>query len=194
MYITSKKACKVLGVHANTLRKMADTNKIKYYKTESGQRRYDVDNYLGSKNEIKTICYCRVSSYKQKDDLQRQIEFMSERFPGAEIVKDIGSGLNYKRKGLNTILRRAMSGESIKFVSAHKDRITRFGFELIALVIEENGGELVVLNQNTLSPEQELTADLLNILHVFSYRMHGLRNYKKQVREALSNKRSNKDL
>jgi predicted site-specific integrase-resolvase len=125
---------------------MANTNKIKYYKTESGQRRYDVDDYLGSKNETKTICYCRVSSYKQKGDLQRQVEFMSERFPRAEIVKDIGSGLNYKRKGLNSILRRAMSGEPIKFVSAHKDRITRFGLEFVTLVIEENGGELLVLN------------------------------------------------
>lgn len=172
---------------------MVGAGEIKYYKTTSGQRRYNVDDYLGTKKELKTICYCRVSSYKQKADLQRQIEYMSERFPGSEIIKDIGSGLNYKRKGLNSVLRRAMSGEAIKLVSAHKDRITRFGFELIALVIEENGGELVVLNQNNLSPEQELTADLLNILHVFSCRMHGLRNYKKQVREALSNKRSKED-
>lgn len=190
MYITSKKTCKMLGIHANTLRKMADAGKIKYYKTEFGQRRYDVDDYLGSKTAIKTICYCRVSSYKQKDDLQRQVEFMSERFPRAEIVRDIGSGLNYKRKGLNSILRRAMSGESIKLISAHKDRLTRFGLEFITLVIEENGGELLVLNQDSLSPEQELTADLLNILHVFSCRMHGLRNYKKQVSAALSDKKS----
>ena len=146
MFINSKKASKILGLHPNTLRKMANDNKIKHYKTESGQRRYDVDDYLETKNEIKTICYCRVSSYKQKDDLQRQIEFMSEKFPGAEIVKDIGSGLNYKRKGLQSILRRAMSGEAIKLVSAYRDRITRFSIELISLAIKENGGELVVFN------------------------------------------------
>jgi predicted site-specific integrase-resolvase len=125
---------------------MADANKIKHYKTEFGQRRYDVDDYLSSKTAIKTICYCRVSSYKQKDDLQKQIKFMSERFPEAEIVKDIGSGLNYKRKGLNSILRRAMSGEPIKLVFVHKDRITKFDLELVTLIIEENGGELLVLN------------------------------------------------
>lgn len=190
MFTTSKKACEVLGLHPNTLRKMANNGEIKYYRTVSGQRRYNVGDYLGSKTEIKTICYCRVSSYKQRDDLQRQVEFMSAKFPGSEIIKDIGSGLNYKRKGLISILRRAMSGEPIKLVSAHKDRIARFGFELVTLVIEENGGELVVLNQDTLSPEQELTADLLNVLHVFSCRMHGLRNYKKQVSEALSNQKS----
>jgi len=189
MYISTKKACKALGLHQNTLRKMANNNEIKHYKTKTGQRRYDIENYLGIKKELKTICYCRVSSYKQKDNLQRQIEFMSERFPGSEIIKDIGSGLNYKRKGLISILRRAMSGEAIKLISVHKDRIARFGLELITLVIEENGGELVVLSQNTLSPEQELTTDLLNILHVFSCRMPGLGNYKNQVREALSNKK-----
>ena len=194
MFVSTKKACKALGLHQNTLRKMANNDEIKHYKTKTGQRRYDIENYLGIKKELKTICYCRVSSYKQKDDLQRQVEFMSERFPGSEIIKDIGGGLNYKRKGLQSILRRAMSGEPIRLVSAHRDRIARFGFELIALVVEETGGELVVLNQNTLSPEQELTADLLNILHVFSCRMYGLRNYKKQVREALSNKKPDQNL
>ena len=194
MFVTSKEASKVLGLHPNTLRNMADNNKIEHYKTESGQRRYNIDGFLGNKKDKTTICYCRVSSYKQKDDLQRQVEFMSERFPQAEIIKDIGSGLNYKRKGLLSVLRRAMSGEPIKLISAHRDRIARFGIELIASVINENGGELLVLDQSALSPEQELTADLLNILHVFSCRMHGLRNYKKQVYEALSNKETNKPI
>ena len=194
MFVTSKEASKVLGLHPNTLRNMADNNKIEHYKTESGQRRYNIDGFLGNKKDKTTICYCRVSSYKQKDDLQRQVEFMSERFPQAEIIKDIGSGLNYKRKGLLSVLRRAMSGEPIKLISAHRDRIARFGIELIASVINENGGELLVLDQSALSPEQELTADLLNILHVFSCRMHVLRNYKKQVYEALSNKESNQTL
>ena len=97
MYITSRAASKVLGLHPNTLRRMANNGEIKYYKTKSGQRRYDTDDYLGNKKTTTTICYCRVSSYKQKDDLQRQVAYMSERFPGAEIITDIGSGLNYKR-------------------------------------------------------------------------------------------------
>ncbi|PQJ97259.1 recombinase family protein [Chromatium okenii] len=108
--------------------------------------------------------------------------------PQAEIIKDIGSGLNFKRKGLNTILERAMRGTHITLVVAHRDRLARFGHELIRFVIESNGGKLVVLSEDTLSPAVELTQDLLNILHVFSCRMHGLRNYKKQVAQAISNR------
>ncbi|MEN8219807.1 MAG: recombinase family protein [Pseudomonadota bacterium] len=110
------------------------------------------------------------------------------------IVKDVGSGLNYKRRGLKSILERAMRGEQLEIVVAHKDRLARFGlgggaatsFELIEWIIQENGGKIVVLKQTNLSPEQELTNVLLNILHVFSCRMHGLRNYRTQVRKVLS--------
>jgi predicted site-specific integrase-resolvase len=104
-----------------------------------------------------------------------------------EIIKDIGSGLNFKRKGLKAILERAMHGTRIQLVVAHRDRLARFGSELIQQVIESNGGQLVVLRESSLSPEEELTKDLLNIIHVFSYRMPGLRHYKKQVSEAVSN-------
>lgn len=188
MYIKGKEACKILGVCANTLRKMADEGRIATIRI-SGQRRYDLDGYLGEPRKS-TVCYCRVSSYKQKDDLERQIEFMREKYPDAEIIKDIGSGLNYKRKGLKAILERAMRGDSVKLVVAHRDRIARFGIELVRWIIESHGGELVVLSEISLSPEQELTQDLLNILHVFSCRMHGLRNYKKQVSEIIAKQRT----
>jgi len=194
MYVPSREASKRLGLHPNTLRRYADEGRIKYFRTESGQRRYDVDDYLGLKKEATVICYCRVSSYKQKDDLQRQVAFMQERYPEAEIIKDIGSGLNYKRKGLKAILGRAMSGEVIQLVVAYRDRLARFGVELIAQVIEQNGGRVVVLKQIDLSPEQELTADLLSILHVFSCRMYGLRDYKKHIHKALSNAKTTKDV
>ena len=136
--------------------------------------------------EAITICYCRVSSYKQKDDLDRQIKFMQAKYPNAEIVKDIGSGLNYKRKGLKSILGRAMRGDKLEIVVTHKDRLARFGFELIEWIIQQSGGKVMVLKQTNLSPKQELTNDLLSILHAFSCRIHGLRNYKSQVRKALS--------
>lgn len=193
MYVSSRKAAKALGVHANTLRKWAKNGTIKHIITTSGQRKYDIDSYLGKTSECVTICYCRVSSYKQKDDLCRQVEFMQSKYPSAEIVKDIGSGINFKRKGLTAILERAMSGNKLEVVVAHKDRFARFGFELIRYVIERSGGKLVVLSQTVFSPEDELTKDLLSILHVFSCRMHGLRNYKKQVGEALSDKATKKD-
>lgn len=80
-----------------------------------------------------------------------------------------------------------MRGDKLKVVVAHRDRLARFGYELIRFIIESNGGQLVVLSEDSLSPAEELTKDLLNIIHVFSCRMHGLRNYKKQISEALSN-------
>jgi putative resolvase len=151
-YESSRKAALILGLHPNTLRRMANDGDIETIRI-SGQRKYNVESYLGSvKSSV--VCYCRVSSHKQKDDLARQVSFMQERYPEAEIIKDIGSGINFKRKGLN----------------------------------ESNGGKLVVLSEDALSPEVELTKDLLNILHVFSCRMHGLRNYQKQIAQATSNR------
>ena len=184
-YIKGKEACGRLGVCMNTLRKMADDGRIETIRV-SGQRRYNVDVYLGLQQRQSTICYCRVSSHKQRDDLERQVAFMQERYPQAEVVKDIGSGINFKRKGLKAILERAMHGDKLLLVVAHRDRLARFGVELIKQVIEFNGGQLVVLSEDSLSPPEELTKDLLNIIHAFSYRMPGLRHYKKQVSEALS--------
>ena len=94
-----EKHLKILGLHANTLRKYADDGRIATYRTASGQRRFDVDSYLGDVVEAKpsVICYCRVSSHAQKPDLERQVESMRERFPEADIVQDIGSALDDQR-------------------------------------------------------------------------------------------------
>ncbi|WP_293139039.1 recombinase family protein [Okeania sp. SIO3I5] len=78
-----------------------------------------------------TVCYCRVSSAKQRDDLNRLVEFMPNQYPGAEVIKDIGSGLNFKRKGLRAILDRILQGDQLQIIVACRDRLTRFGFELI---------------------------------------------------------------
>jgi excisionase family DNA binding protein len=193
MYVPSRVAARRLGVHPNTLRRWADEGKIEAIRTESGQRRYDVDAYLGKHSRLRTVCYCRVSSYKQKDDLERQVEFMRKRYPEAEIVKDVASGLNFRRKGLKAILESALGGDRIELVVAHRDRLARFGFDLIEWIIERSGGRVVVLDKTELSPEQELTKDLLSILHVFSARLHGLRSYKDQVKQALSDKGATKD-
>lgn len=184
---TSRDAALVLNMHPHTLRKYARNGIIRTIKTPAGQNRYDVDGYLlehGSSPENSTIiCYARVSSAKQRDDLHRQVRFFEERYPGSEIIKDIGSGLNFKRKGLNAILDRAMRGECITLVASHRDRIARFGVDLIEKIIREAGGKLVVLHETALSPEQEITRDLLSIIHVFSSRVHGLRRYKNRLRD-----------
>lgn len=191
-YLSTKNAAQKLGIHPNTLRRWADEGKIKCFRTLANQRRYDVDGYLGIPQIAQTICYCRVSSHKQKDDLARQIAFMQSKFPDAKIVKDIGSGINFKRKGLKTILDAAINGDCLKVVVAHRDRLARFGIDLLRWIIERSGGELLVLNQVNLSPEQELTQDLLTVLHVFSCRMHGLRSYKDKIAKDFPHGRSKK--
>jgi predicted site-specific integrase-resolvase len=174
-------ASAVLGLCPNTLRKYADEGKIKTIRTPSNQRRFDLDSFLGTQVDAAVICYCWVSSYKQKDDLARQVVYMRELFPSAEIVKDIGTGLNFKRKGLCSLLERLHRGDKLTLVVAHKDRLARFGWEIFQTLLEQNGGELMVLDRVSHSPTKELTEDLLSILTVFSCRMHGLRRYRNEI-------------
>jgi predicted site-specific integrase-resolvase len=108
---------------------------------------------------------------------------MQSLYPNAEIIRDIGSGINFKRKGLQALLDRLLQGDKLTLIVAHRDRLARFGFDLIRYLVEENGGQIVVQDSTTYSPETELTADLLSILHVFSCRMHGLRKYSKKIKE-----------
>ena len=168
---------------AETLRKWAREGRINYIRTEGNQRRYDVDSYIGLSRPTITLCYCRVSSRKQSADLERQVAFMRERYPDAEVVTDLASGLNFKRKGLLSILERIHAGDKLRVVVAYRDRLARFGTELIETLLERNGGELVVLNQRDLSPEEELTTDLLAILTVFGAPVNGLRRYRKEIKE-----------
>ena len=186
-YYPSREAARRLGLHPNTLRKYAEKGQIGHIKTPSGQRRYDVDGFLGDQRNVTRICYCRVSSAKQRDALERQVTRFREHYPDAEVVTDIGSGLNFKRKGLAALLDRAMRGDKLEIVVAHRDRLARFGIDLVKQVVERPGGRIVVLDERSFSPEEELTRDLLSIIHVFSARLHGLRRYKSQISSDLSN-------
>ena len=181
VHVPSRKAAERLGLHPQTLRRYAAQGKIPYYRNAGGQRLYDVDAYLRGRAAPAAVCYCRVSSAKQRGDLARQVEQMRERYPDAEIVSDIAGGLNWRRKGLRAILERLHRGDKLEVVVAHRDRLARFGFELIEWLVEQNGGQIVVLNQPDASPESELTEDLLAILHTFSCRMHGLRRYRTAI-------------
>ena len=183
MYVPSRKACLELGVHANTLRRWADEGKIRYIRTAGGKRLYDCSSVEQSSSTKKNYCYCRVSSSKQKDDLERQVSFMSERFPDHTILKDVGSGLNFKRKQLLFLLEECAMGRVGEVVVAYRDRLCRFGFELLEWFLSKNSVKLVVLEQQELSPQQELVADLLSVITVFSCRVHGLRKYRDQVKE-----------
>ncbi len=180
-YLPSRKAAERLGLHPQTLRRYARQGKIPFYRNFGGQRLYDVDTFLRGQTDPETVCYCRVSSAKQRGDLQRQVAQMWELYPTAQIVTDVAGGLNWKRKGLLSILERLRHGDKLQIVVAHRDGLARFGFELIQWLVQQNGVSVVVLNQPDASPESELTGDLLAILHSFSCRMHGLRRYQRAI-------------
>ena len=182
-----RKAVELTGLSKTTLRKYADNGTIKCEKTPGGTRFFDTESLLSlgrrQHSDPATICYCRVSSSKQFDDLSKQVAYMHSLFPEAEIIKDIGSGLNYKRKGLKAILERLMCGDQLTIVVACRDRLTRFGFELFEYLVSINGGKILVLDQAESCPEAEIIADLLSIIHVFSCRFHGLRKYGSKIKK-----------
>ena len=183
MYITSKNACEHFGIHANTLRKWADDGKISHIRSPSGQRLYDVSS-VGKKVDNRTkICYARVSSASQKEDLERQVLFLKQKYPDYEVVTDVGSGLNFKRKGFRRVLESVLSNSVSEIVVAHRDRLCRFGFELVQWICDKSDTKLVVLEQTSLSPTEELTKDLLSIIHVFSCRLYGLRKYSSSIKK-----------
>ena len=140
-----------------------------------------IDEQTGT--DITTIGYCRVSGKGQSDDLASQVAYLQKHYPEAEIIKDYSSGINFKRRGLRTLLERIMRGDKLRIVVAHRDRLARFGGGVIQFLVKQNGGEVVVLDKTVYSPEEELTADLLAILHVFSNRLYGLRRYRDQIKE-----------
>jgi predicted site-specific integrase-resolvase len=185
-FLTSRAAAASLGVHPNTLRNWDAANTIETIRTAAGQRLYNVDSYLNVRGDGSgasvNICYCRVSSRRQQPDLQRQIEYLQSAYPDHRIISDIGSGINFKRKGLQTLLDLAMRGALKQLVVAHKDRLCRFGFDIIDYIVRKGGGEIVVLNNDSVSPSRELVDDLLSIVHVFSCRIYGLRKYKRTIR------------
>ena len=129
-----------------------------------------------------------MSSVGQKDDLKNQIEFLKQ-FTNArgwivsDILTDIGSGLNFRRKNWNVLLKQIQNFEVSKVVVAHKDRFLRFGFEWFEEFLREHNCDLVVVNNETLSPQEELVQDLISIIHTFSCRIYGLRKYKKALTE-----------
>jgi len=195
-YIRPEEACRLLKVTTRTLFNWDRKGKIKCIRTKGGHHRYLLSDVLQKtgkeeKKQKRNICYCRVSTWSQKEDLERQVEYFRLKYPDHEIIKDTGSGLNFKRKGFNTILDAAITGHIGEIVVTHKDRLCRFGFELVErLVTTYSKGKIVVLNQEETSPEKELVNDLLSIITVFSSRLYGLRSHalKKKIKnEALKN-------
>ena len=187
-YVKPKEASRIIGVNLDTLRRMAGRNEIKHIRTDAGRYLFDISSFTNrSTHEVcerKKICYARVSSRGQKSDLQNQIALLKTKYPESEIISDYGSGLNFRRKGLQKIMDLAHKGELQEVVVTYKDRLCRFGFELFEYILEtQSNAKIMVLCHNSTSKESELATDLLSIITVFSARMYGLRKYKKQIKE-----------
>lgn len=187
MFVPLRKAVELTGLHPNTLRKYADNGTINSCRLPNGNRLWEVEELPGQKPvKASVVCYCRVSSIKQNDDLARQVASMRTQFPNADIIRDVGSGLNFRKKGLCSLLDRLLEGDRITLIVAHRDRLCRFGFDMLDYMVKRNGGEIVVLDKPDTSPQSELVQDVLSILHVFSCRVPGLRRYRDSIQKDTS--------
>lgn len=189
--ITISKATKMFGVTPQTMRNWDRNGKLKPIKRAKNGFRYynllDVKNLIEQKTKL-VVGYCRVSSKKQEDDLQRQIEnvkmFMIAKGYQFEIIQDIGSGINYNKNGLNDLINKVTNGNVEKVVILYKDRLLRFGFELLENLFKKYDCDIEIIDNTEKTEEQELVEDLIQIVTVFSCRLQGKRS--KKTRELIN--------
>ena len=190
-------AAKYVGRHPKTLQVMDRRGVLPAKRTSTGRRywlRSDLDGYLGKTSPEgaprKNIAYCRVSSQAQRPDLKNQRKIIEQfciakGLPNVDFIEEIGGGLNFKRPKFLALIDSIGCGEVGTLVLAHKDRLARFGFDLISHLCAKYSCEILLLNTEQVSPEQEMVQDLMAITHCFSSRLYGLRNYRKALKDAL---------
>lgn len=184
----------LLGVSVKTLQRWDREGILTANRTPTNRRYYTYDQYLqfkgqsGEHDRRDTVIYARVSSKGQKDDLKNQVEFL-KAFCNArgmivnQCVEDYGSGLNYNRKKWNELLTQVMDGKIKTIVISHKDRFIRFGFDWFESFCRRFETSILIVNNEELSPQEEIVDDIVSILHVFSGRLYGLRKYKRLIKE-----------
>lgn len=188
-----KDFAELLNVSVKTLQRWDREGILVAKRTPTDRRYYTYDQYLeykGVKQNVsrKIVIYTRVSTNNQKDDLKNQITFL-QQFTNSkgiivdEIIEDIGSGLNYNRKEWNKLIDKCMNNEIDTIIVTHKDRFIRFGYEWFEKFLAKFDVKLIVVNNEYLSPQEELVQDIISILHVFSCRIYGLRKYKERIEE-----------
>lgn len=188
-YRINKFASRV-GRSAQTIRRWEKEGKLIAKRLPSGHRYFDESDVRlilgGAPEKREIIVYCRVSSAGQRDNLAAQVAAMQAyclagAIPVDRWIEEIGGGMNFKRKHFLSMVDRIQRGEVKKILIAHKDRLMRFGFDLFSHIASENGCEIVVVNQESLSPQQEMVEDLMAIVHTFSCRLYGMRKYKSAI-------------
>lgn len=179
-YVTRKEVLEILKVHYQTLYRMEERGEIEVVRSKGGHRLYNLNKYLMEHSNLKKnirkekICYCRVSSRKQKEDLKRQIKIMERRYPRHRIIKDIGSGINMERKGIQEIISLAIEGKIEEVVITYKDRLARFGYEMIEWIIHKySQGKIIIINKK----EEEITKDIIQIMNVYVAKINGRRSH-----------------
>lgn len=186
-FLPGKKTAEILGVHPQTLYKYEEKGLIKTIRTPGGKRLYNVEEYLNkqgvsNQSDKVKISYCRVSGASQKDDLENQVNYMKDKYPNHEMIIDIGSGINFERKGLKKIMKLGIEGKLEELVITYKDRLCRIGYEMIENILTEySKTKIIVINDKEESAEEEVVNDLIEIITVFSARVYGLRRYKKAL-------------
>lgn len=189
-----KDFAELLGVSVKTLQRWDRNGILKANRTPTDRRYYTYDQYLQFKgintveDNREIVIYARVSTRNQKDDLKNQVEFLktfcnSKGMIVSQCIEDFGSGLNYNRKKWNQLLNEVMENKIKTIVISNKDRFIRFGYDWFEKFCEKFHTSIIVVNNETLSPNEELVQDIISILHVFSCRLYGLRKYKKQIKE-----------
>ena len=201
-YYSSKTVTKILGVTAQTLRNWDKDGKLKpAYIKSNGYRYYSEDSILSytqerkTKKDLNVIGYARVSSKKQTDDLERQVNnlkiYLDNKYKSYDIITDIGSGINYTKKGLQLLIDKINKKEVDVIVVLYKDRLLRFGFELVEYFARINNVKIEVLDKINKTQDEELVEDLIQIITVFSCKIQGKRKTKtKELLEDFSKKLS----
>ena len=190
--VNISEAARILGVTTTTLRNWDKKGLLKPDEITKGKaRRYRIEslrninrNIIFTKDDLKTIAYARVSSHDQKEDLTRQVQvlelYCSKHGYKYEVIQDLGSGMNYYKKGLTKLIDLILDNQVKRLVLTHKDRLLRFGAELIFSICEAKNVEVIIINQGCEAPsfEEELAKDVLEIITVFSAKLYGSRRKK----------------
>lgn len=186
---------RLINVSVKSLQRWDREGRLVPIRTPSNRRMYSqkqLETLIGERiGKRKTVLYCRVSSPSQRSDLLNQVKAMKtfanvSGYGVDEIVEEIGGGMNMKRNKLRKLISEVRQGKVETVVIGHKDRLTRFGFDLIEYMFELNGTNIVIANNETLSPPEEMVSDLMSIIDTFSCRLYGLRRYKDEIKDAIS--------
>jgi predicted site-specific integrase-resolvase len=187
-FVSRKIVLETLNIHYNTLQNLVKRKEIEYV-IVGRKRSYNLNKYIRDNNiqinKKENICYCRVSSKKQSEDLERQIEYMRNLYPNYRIISDIGSGLNFNRRGLIEIINMAINSKLENLIIAYKDRLARFGYELIEYIIKNySNGKITIINKTEEStPLEEVSKDIISIMNIYVAKVNGMRKYKKPIND-----------